>query len=223
MLRNKGEKALQVVKRSRSAVSASNARLANSARTSQPSRSPQNCTRAFVQKSIIPEALTRQYASAPHGFSSSSLGGERRRPDEMLHGVYCGHPARKDASFSSDERQPASLSSSRTPAGMLSQRMVTSVPPAAGANVVVTIISPAKAESADSNSTAHTIRSLGIKVTKRPWNVSVLSVVLPPADLPPSGYTRDMLKAPPSRASKACTTPVIALGGSQAASESRST
>jgi hypothetical protein len=43
---------------SRSAASPSNARLANSA----ASYGPQNCTRAFLQRSISPEALTRQYA-----------------------------------------------------------------------------------------------------------------------------------------------------------------
>src|SRR6266404_6383359 len=165
----------------------------------------------------------RKAAAHLMGLFTISPRAPRRRPDEILNGVHCkGHPARKEASFPSVERQPVSLSSSGTPACILSQRMVTSVPPAACANVVLTIISPAKAESADSNSTAHTIRSLGIKVTKRPRNVSVLLAVLPRADLSPSGYTRDMLKDPPSRASKACTTPVMAPGGSQAASESLS-
>jgi hypothetical protein len=44
------------------------------------------------------------------------------------------------------------------PGGMFSQRMVTLVPPPAGANVVSTVISPAKDVSADSNSVAQTIR-----------------------------------------------------------------
>jgi hypothetical protein len=62
MLRNKGEKAFQVINGKairRLLFECAPRKFGMNVRHSS---GPQNCTRAFLQQSISPEALTRQYA-----------------------------------------------------------------------------------------------------------------------------------------------------------------
>src|SRR5205823_6169946 len=72
------------------------------------------------------------------------------------------------ASFASDDRQPASLSAGDRPDGSRSCTARRSVPPSASASVIVIVISPCRAGSDVSNSTASTTSSSGTSLTKRP-------------------------------------------------------
>src|SRR5882724_623249 len=130
--------------------------------------------------------------------------------------------SRNAANFCRDSLQPSSLSSGRIPFGMSSQRIVISVPPLASAKLTVILISQANDGSCDSNSTTSTIFASGTSSTNLPWKVSASSEVLPANECLGFWYVSDIRNVPRSRASKACTWPLILFGASQEATESGS-
>jgi hypothetical protein len=83
------------------------------------------------------------------------------------------------ASCSSDNREPASLSSTRKPDGRFLHKKVTSVPPDTSSNVTTIVISPKKAGSVVTKLTASTILHGGASSTNRTLNMSSLSDILP--------------------------------------------
>ena len=88
--------------------------------------------------------------------------------------------SRYRASLSSDDRQPASLSSGRIPRGMCSHTTVTFVvPPLSDSKVTAMVISPEKAGSVELKVIAWTILFGGSSSTKREVKLSSFSAVLP--------------------------------------------
>jgi hypothetical protein len=87
--------------------------------------------------------------------------------------------AKRRASGASDNRAPASLSSTRTPGGRFLQRSVTFVPPGTASKVAMIVISPRRGGSVAWRLAVSTILAGGASSTKRTVSMSSRGPLLP--------------------------------------------